>query len=233
VPGVERLARKYAAKSWRLEYEELRSLGIVRVCEVMARVDATIINPVAYTVKAAELAMIDELRRVCRFSPLSLDAPLCQDGRFTLAETLEALPVSPEPVERVQALCDAVSRLSHEPYQVVLRRRHGFTGYGAYTVSEVARALKVTNRVARSLDEHARRALHQDARLCEALGIEIPVKPPKKPPLHTGATARIRVLLAENPDLSVPELSRLVGCDRTTARDARRQYLEAMEARNG
>jgi DNA-directed RNA polymerase specialized sigma24 family protein len=70
---VRALARKYSRDSYRIECDDLFSIGMVKVCEVAARAPAVSSQPRAYALRCAEKAMIEEYWRVHRLSPLSLD----------------------------------------------------------------------------------------------------------------------------------------------------------------
>jgi RNA polymerase sigma factor (sigma-70 family) len=172
IPWVEKLAHKYARISYRVELEELYSIGMARVCELAASVD-TRLDAVPYMCKAAQYAMVDELRRICGCETVSLDAPLFDDSPMTLADELSSpVSVSSRPSKRVRAVRRSVKQLS-EKQRLVLFHLYGFSGYGYSAQSGTARALDIPEGTVASTGNRARRKLRQDERLCKAVGVQV------------------------------------------------------------
>ena len=173
---VQALARKHSRDSFRVESDDLCSIGMVKVCEVAARA-LTAPCPRAYALKSAENAMIDELRRVYYLSPLSLDAPLSsEDGdNNTLADTLLSPSISPLacPSGRERAVTSAVRRLRSRRQRAVLRRSFALVGYGVHDRKATARFLGSSVDAVDKLRKRGVRLLRSDARLRALVGVEV------------------------------------------------------------
>jgi DNA-directed RNA polymerase specialized sigma24 family protein len=174
---VRVMAWKFARSASCVEFEELYSIGMTKVCEVVA-------GPLwqggrGYLIKSAENAMIEELRRVSRhLTVVSLDAPTrrSDDGSSSLADILP--DHSHEPVEqmesvRVCAVREALMSLSARRRGALLYR-YGFEGYGELTAEEIARVVGSRSKdSAVTLGCDARRVLRKDERLRAALGLDL------------------------------------------------------------
>jgi len=174
---VQALARKYSRDTHRVEYDDLSSIGMVKVCEIAARALSTS-NPRAYAIKCAENAIIDEYNRVHRLSPFSLDAPLssADDGdSSTLADTLKSPSISPSvcPSDRELAVTSAVRRLRSRRQRATLRRSFALAGYGSHNRQTTARFLGVSVQAVSNLKNRGLRSLRSDARLCALVGVEV------------------------------------------------------------
>lgn len=171
---VRRLAGSYARKLYRVEFEELFSIGMVAACEAAARVSA-LETAVAYMCKCAQGRMLDEIQRVYGHTSVSLDAPLTDsDDAGSLYDVLAApalTSVSGRTSKRVRAVRQAVNRLPVRRKQYVLRF-YGLEGHGRHSDTETGRALGVTASGVRSMTRHARQALQQDVKLRKAMGVQ-------------------------------------------------------------
>jgi RNA polymerase sigma factor (sigma-70 family) len=169
-PYLERLARKYSRDSYRVEYEELLSIGTLRACEAYSQAKT---NPAAYMMKCAEYAMIDEVNKILgrRAVTVSLDAPLSEDGDTSLADVLAA-PVSAAPVtsERVRAVHGALKRVPDRQRQVLMLT-YGFEGYGSHTGKEAGRKLGNADGTVSGQAHRGRQKLLRDVKLCEVVGV--------------------------------------------------------------
>jgi DNA-directed RNA polymerase specialized sigma24 family protein len=177
IEPVQALARKHSRDSFRVEADDLFSIGMVKVCEVAARAQ-TVPCPRAYALKSAENGMIDELRRVYRFSSLSLDAPLTsEDGgdTNTLADTLTSPSMSPLacPSGRERAVASAVRWLRSRRQRAVLRRSFALVGYGVHDRKTTARFLGSSVDAVDKLRKRGVRSLRSDARLRALVGVEV------------------------------------------------------------
>jgi RNA polymerase sigma factor (sigma-70 family) len=172
---VKALARRFARSSSRVDVEEFYSIGMLAVCEAAAGKPVFTGNPFNYLCVAAKHAMIDEWRRLHRLDITSLDAPLSSDTTQCLYDVLPSLapaPASPASSQRVQAVNDALSRLSTRQ-RAAVRRRAGLPGYGAHSLKETAQAVHCSPHEAYMLDYHGRHNLARDARLCAAVDMEV------------------------------------------------------------
>jgi RNA polymerase sigma factor (sigma-70 family) len=167
---VRALARKYSSGSFRVESDDLFSIGMVKLCEVAARAHAASSNPRAYAIRCAENAIIDEYNRVHRLPALSLDAPLSSadgDECYTLADSLSSPSLSPitSPSDRELAVTSAVRRLRSSGQRAALRRSFALVGYGAHDRQATARFLGVSVEAADKLKSRGLCSLRSDARL--------------------------------------------------------------------
>jgi len=172
---VRALAWKFARSASCVDVDELYSLGMVEICEAVAAGRGVgVERPIAYLCKAARYAMIEEWRRLHRWSTVSLDAPLTNDDpTLCLADLLPA-PVAAASVasQRVRALHGALRRLPARR-RATVQRRYGLLGYGAHTLEETARALRVSTNTARMADYRGRLTLAGDVRLGKEMGVEV------------------------------------------------------------
>jgi DNA-directed RNA polymerase specialized sigma24 family protein len=174
-PRLELLARRYAKDSYRVEYEELLSIGTLRACEAYAHAK---VNPAAYMMKCAEGAMLDEVLRVSgrRKDTVSLDAPLGENSSSSLTDvlldcsSLISDSSSRMCAVRVRAVRRAVKRLPPRRRAAVLYF-YGFEGYGEHESHDAGRVLGISGTGVRSHTSYARQDLRQDAELCEAVGV--------------------------------------------------------------
>lgn len=179
VEPVRKMAYRIAAeRSARLEAEELASIGMLAICEVVSRALEKADDPLAYLRQVARQAMFVEYRRVYERSIVSLDAPLSGEmDALTLLDVIAApsLDLSVPKVgfsSQSRALQKAVLRLTARQ-RAVIRRYYGLPGYAASPRSEVARQLRVTGA---SVDAGRRggvRSLARDRKLRRVLGMEV------------------------------------------------------------
>ena len=170
---VKAIAWKFARSSSRVDADDMYSIGMVEVCEAVARaVDAE--NSMVYLCKAAKYAMIEEWRRVHGWSIASLDAPLSDESSLTLVDVLPVPPPEvPVPSRRTRALNGAMRRLVSSRQRAVLRRRYGFPGYGLSNMRETARNLHTTLPVVDHASRRGLGKLRADARLRKVVGVEV------------------------------------------------------------
>jgi Sigma-70 region 2 len=172
-PWIEKVARRFARSSYRCEFEEFVSIGMLEVCKAASHLERCTTNPLAYVCKAAEYAMMREYQRLTGVSVASLDAPLSHDGDsgFTLADTLEA--PSSGPSEKSQAVNGALRRLQSNRQRAVLRRRFALVGYGVCTPADIMQGLNLTRGAETWAKDAGLAALRKDARLCKVVGVEV------------------------------------------------------------
>ena len=171
---VQKLARSYARKLYRVEFEELYSIGMLAICEAVERV-STLETAVAYLCKHAQGSMLNEIQRLYSHEPISLDAPLSDEGdSFNFYDVLPAPDSSPRrSSKRVRAVNGAMRRLKSQRQRAVLRRRFALAGYGTSTVADAMQDLHITESMVRHARANGLVALRQDARLCKVLGVEV------------------------------------------------------------
>lgn len=174
---VQKLARSYARKLYRVEFEELYSIGMLAVCEAVERV-STLETAVAYLCKHAQGSMLNEIQRLYSHEPISLDAPLSSDegDSFNFYDVLPAPDSSSRrSSKRVRAVNGAMRRLQSQRQRAVLRRRFALAGYGTSTVADAMQDLRITESMVRHARANGLAALRQDARLRKVMGVEVPV----------------------------------------------------------
>ena len=230
-PFVERMARRYAREWYRVDYDDFVQLGMLAICKEAPHAMQAATNPMAYLVKSAQNEMLTELARMRGENTTSLDAPLTADrDGFSLADLLPDTSLMPKPrvsSKKVQALNAALQRLNTQKRKSV-SQRYGLPGYGVHNLKEMQQASQASESAVHNRDYYGRLTLRSDALLCEAMGVEVPEKEPAGVVgVQTGASARIRELLAENPALSPLELARMVGCTRRNASYVRKQFLQS------
>jgi RNA polymerase sigma factor (sigma-70 family) len=175
---VRALAWKFARNSnGRVDAEDMYSVGMLEICESVAagRLDRAL-DPMAYLVGVARLAMCEEYRRVHGWSTVSLDAPLSSsDGdTFSLADLLPAPAPSPQSVasKKERALHGALGRLTRRQ-RAALRRRYALEGRGATSRQEAGQELGIKGKSVTNLARRGMRSLRSDARLCAVVGVEV------------------------------------------------------------
>jgi RNA polymerase sigma factor (sigma-70 family) len=171
-PWVERMARRYAREWFKVDFDDFVSIGMLAICKEASNASTVATNPMAYLVKTAQNAMIDELRRMRKQDTASLDAPLSPDGSFSLADLLVDCP-SDAPVNTSveQAVNDALGRLPVH-LRAALCRRSGLLGHGVSSREDTAQSLKLAKSSVSRYSLWARQALRSDALLCEFVGVQ-------------------------------------------------------------
>lgn len=180
VPYVEHMARKYSWNAYRVEFDEMYSVGITAVCEKARRAYKTAENPFAYLVSTAHYATLEALRRIRKHEAISLDAPRSDDNALHLGDLLvsrsSVLVPDTSSQKRAQALHRAIQRLASPRQREVLQRLYGFVGLGHGTLSgthkEVARELGISRGAVSFHATRGRESLRADAELCEVVGVE-------------------------------------------------------------
>jgi RNA polymerase sigma factor (sigma-70 family) len=173
VEPVKRMAYTYCGSQ--SNYEDFVSIGMVKVCEVVAS-GVMVEYPIAYLCTAARNAMIDEYHRARRLSLVSLDAPVFSDlDALALVDILpSSSPVSSESdgddhlIDVVEVALCCLNSLRRRR---VLRYRYGI-GTGVHTVEEIAKALGLKREAVRKADYHVRGNLRYDVRLRAAVEVE-------------------------------------------------------------
>ena len=169
---VRRLAHTYAWDAHDVDMDDLYMAGMTTVCVWAKRAYTRARDPIAYLCRAAQHAMLNELKRIHRETTISLDAPLSDDHACCLADLLaaQAYPsVSGTPSPRVQALRAALPQLSlHQ--RSVLQRLYDFSG--GHMHREVGRELRMNRGTVNHHAVMGRKRLRTDAALCAAVGVE-------------------------------------------------------------
>ncbi len=175
--SVKALAWRFARSlpGNKLEYDDLYSVGMLAVCEVVAS-GRYVRDLVPYLVKSARFAMIDEWRAALGLPSISLDAPLSSSEEaenFTLYDVLPAPAAAPapaDPSETEHELEAAVSRLP-DRQRVALAERYGLPGVGLHSREEVATVLGCSPEAVSALSWRARQKLAGDELLLEVVGV--------------------------------------------------------------
>jgi RNA polymerase sigma factor (sigma-70 family) len=176
-PYIEKLARSFARSSYRCEFEDFVSIGMLEACKAFTHLEQCVTNLPAYLCGAARLAMLKEYERLHHLSTESLDAPLSSDGSnsFSLYDLLpdgsSDAASSSSHEDRVQAMHDALARVPR-CFREALFLRAGLPGYGMTDGQEAARVLGITRKSVRTYASRARGLLRSDALLREVVGME-------------------------------------------------------------
>lgn len=180
------LTQKFKQGDWHF-FEELVSIGMVTVCEVVTRLPDDCESPLGYLLRATQYEMLETCIHDVEHATVSLDAPLWTfedsgDG-VCLSDLLPDRPrVSSELSDkRAQAVHEALSRLPVNDLDLLLSR-YEFEGRTYTSSLDMAKQRGVSLDAFYGMRKAACAKLRVDPLLCEAVGTPVPVKPIEEVP---------------------------------------------------